>query len=215
MVQKADTQARRGRPRSFHHETALAQATTAFWRRGFAATSLDDVTAATGLNRPSIYGAFGGKRELYLAALDRYVAQSAAAMGALLDPALPLADGLARVYDRALALYFADAEAPLGCFLIGTAATEAATDADVRAKLGDGLRQLTAAFAARFRAAVAGGELPRDADPALLAELAGAVLHSIALRARAGDARAALRRFAHAAVGTLCGTATRRRRRRA
>src|SRR6204780_4587362 len=63
---------RRGRPRAFEPETALTQAMDVFWQGGFAATSLDDLSAATGLNRPSLYGAFGDKRAIYLQAYRQY-----------------------------------------------------------------------------------------------------------------------------------------------
>jgi AcrR family transcriptional regulator len=204
----------RGRPRAYDPDDALQRATQSFWRGGFAGTSLDDLTAATGMNRPSIYGAFGDKRDLYLASLDRYVAVSRAQMEAALSPEVPLAAGLQRVYDGALALYFANEKAPLGCFLIGTAATEAARDSRVRTKLGSGLRELTRTFESRFRAARASGEIGGAVAPELLAELAGAVLHSIALRARAGDSRASLREFSRAAVGFLCGAPSSRRKRK-
>jgi len=207
MVQKhaatASAKRPRGRPRAYDPEDALARATTTFWRGGFAGTSLDELSAATGMNRPSLYGAFGDKRALYLATLDRYLALSLAAMHDALDPDRPLAEGLLEVYDRSLALYFADSDAPLGCFLIGTAATEAARDDGVRDKLSDAFRALTGAFEARFRAARAGGELAKRADPSLLANLAAAVLYAIALRARGGDSRASLRRFARGAVSQL------------
>jgi AcrR family transcriptional regulator len=201
----------RGRPRAYDPDDALARATASFWRAGFSGTSLDDLSAATGMNRPSIYGAFGDKRDLYLAALDRYVEVSRAQMTAALSDA-PIALALRRVYDGALALYFAKPEAPLGCFLIGTAATEAGVDARVRAKLGSGLRELTRTFEARFRAAKKSGEIASPAAPALLAEMAGAVLHSLALRARAGDSRSSLHAFSRDAVKLLCGAAPARRR---
>jgi AcrR family transcriptional regulator len=187
----------RGRPRAYDPEVALGRATGAFWRHGFSGTSLDALTDAMDMNRPSLYGAFGDKRALYLAALDRYVALSRAQMDERLAADVPLAEALQSVYDGALALYFRDAKAPLGCFLIGTAATEAAGDAGVREKLGSGLRELTKAFERRFRAE------GRD-DAAFLADLAAAVLFSIALRARAGSSRASLRRFARDAVSFLC-----------
>ena len=213
MVQK-EPKRPRGRPRAYDPERALASATRSFWRAGFAATSLDDLSGATGMNRPSLYGAFGDKRELYLAALDRYVALSRAEMERALAPERPLAEGLQSVYDRALALYFAEPEAPLGCFLIGTAATEAARDAGVRTRLGSVLRELTRAFERRLRTARKRAEIGRGADPALLADLAGAVLHSLALRARAGDSREALRAFSRAAVRLVCGSAAPPRRAR-
>src|SRR5215471_3491523 len=67
MVQKEP--ARRGRPRAYDPDTALAQAMAVFWRAGYAGTSLDDITVGTGMNRPSLYGAFGDKHRLYLHAL--------------------------------------------------------------------------------------------------------------------------------------------------
>src|SRR5262245_66197867 len=73
MVQKQRSERRpRGRPRAYDPEIALQLATESFWRAGYAATSLDDLSAATGMNRPSLYSAFGDKRDLYLAALRRY-----------------------------------------------------------------------------------------------------------------------------------------------
>jgi AcrR family transcriptional regulator len=126
-------------------------------------------------------------------------------MIAALAPDQPLAEGLQRVYDGALALYFAGPKSPPGCSLIGTVATEAARDSRVRGKLGAGLRTLTETFEARFEAAKQSGELPADAYSALLADMAGAVLHSIALRARAGDSRSALANFSRAAVKLLSG----------
>src|SRR5919202_1981749 len=62
----------RGRPRGFDPDDALDRAMAAFWDAGFAGTSLDALGAATGLNRPSLYLAFGDKRALYRAAMRRY-----------------------------------------------------------------------------------------------------------------------------------------------
>jgi AcrR family transcriptional regulator len=189
----------RGRPRSFNTEATLAQATLTFWQRGYAATSLDDLSAATGLNRPSLYGAFGDKHTLYLQALKLYTEQSNAAIAQALA-GRSLRDGLLRVYELALQLYCpADATAR-GCLLIGTAATEAPRDETIRQMLGDSLRGFTAAFEARLRRAVDEGELPAGTDAAMRAQLASAVLHSMALRARAGDAREELETLAAAGV---------------
>jgi AcrR family transcriptional regulator len=204
MVQKKPKRPR-GRPRAYDPDEALLRAMNSFWHGGFAGTSLDDLSAATGMKRPSLYAAFGDKLDLYLAALDRYVDGARAAMAEALSEERPLASGLQEVYERALALYFADPEAPLGCFLVATAATESARDERVRARLGAGLRGFARAFQKRFRLARERGEIPPESDPALLGELAGAVLYSIALRARAGDTRASLREFARAAVKHLCG----------
>src|SRR5882672_6708599 len=71
---------RRGRPRAYQPEIALGKALDLFRRGGFAATSLDDLSAATGMNRPSLYGAFGDKRELYIKSYRRYREDARAAM---------------------------------------------------------------------------------------------------------------------------------------
>lgn len=196
----------RGRPRSFDTEATLAQATLAFWQRGYAATSMDDLSAATGLNRPSLYGAFGDKHELYLQALRLYTEQSNAAIAAAFE-GRSLRDGLLRVYALALQLYCPTDAAARGCLLIGTAATEAPRDAAIRAQLAESLRSFTAAFEARLRQAVADGELPAGTDTAMRAQLAAALLHSMALRARAGDAREELAALARAGVDLILNPA--------
>src|SRR4051812_33746707 len=162
----------RGRPRAYDPSDALARATAAFWRNGFSATSLDVLSDATGMNRPSLYGAFGDKRALYLAALERYAEAGRAAMHDALQPDRPLAEGLRRVYQAALKMYFPPDDTPRGCFLVGTAATEAVGDEAIRGVLQRALRSFDAAFEERFRAAVAAGELPRSADPPTLARIA-------------------------------------------
>lgn len=195
----------RGRPRAYDPEKALAEATKAFWQSGFSATSLDELSAATGMNRPSLYGAFGDKHALYLATMERYIADALALMNSVLESELSLAGSLQRIYDLALSLYFPKDEAVRGCFLIGTAVTEAVNDPEVRAKLGEGLNAFDRAFEARLQRAVEQGELPPDADPASLAKIASAILHTLAMRSRAGDAYEVLHATAKAGVRLVCG----------
>ena len=196
---------RRGRPRAYEPEAALRQAIGAFWKAGYSATSLDDLAAATGMNRPSLYAAFGDKRALYLTALDHYWQLSYAAMREALAYDRPLGEALMRVYLKALSFYFPAKGRPRGCFAIGTATTEAVEDAKIRAAFAAGLRRLDESFAARIRAAQESGELSGDADPTALAKLAAATLHTIALRARAGTPRAELEQLARQAIGVICG----------
>jgi AcrR family transcriptional regulator len=213
MVQKSIAKpAKRGRPRAYDPQAALEQATLTFWNAGFGATSLDDLATATAMNRPSLYAAFGDKQALYRTALDGYRADARAAMTAALDPALPLAEGLRRVYAGALAIYLPAGRPPRGCFMIGTAVTEAVRDAAVRDSLNEGLREIDRAFEARFRQARDRGELAADADPAALARLASGVLYFLAIRSRAGEPRAVLEATAEAGVAMLCGAAPARRR---
>ncbi len=206
MVQK--TQPRpRGRPRAYDPERALTQALETFWQGGFSATSLDDLSAATGMNRPSLYAAFGDKQQLYLQLLDRYTAASERAIAAEFERDQPLAKALTRFYQFAVTTYLPENGEPRGCFLIGTALTESVSDPEVRARLAASLGGFTRALERRLKRARDEGELPRDADPAALAEVGGAVLHSLAVRARAGDSRTALNALVKSAVKLICGGA--------
>ena len=207
MVQKEPK--RRGRPRSYDPETALARVTASFWKAGYSGTSLDDLSAATGMNRPSLYGAFGDKRDLYLKALARYWDLSRVAMKEALAHDQPLRDALQRVYDKALSIYFSGKDGPRGCFAIGTATTEAVQDAEIRAALAEGFRAIDEAFETRIRFAKDLGELPRNADPAALAMLASATLHTLAIRSRAGTSHAALQSIVDATLDVICATASR------
>ncbi|WP_321929541.1 TetR/AcrR family transcriptional regulator [Paraburkholderia guartelaensis] len=197
----------RGRPRAYDPHEALARARDTFWRNGYAGTSLDDLSEATGMNRPSLYGAFGDKHALYLQTMERYVEAGRVAMESALDSAVPLREALMRVFDGALGWYLPAHDAARGCLLIGTAAVEAVNDDEVRERLAAGLRTFDKAFERRLRAALAQGELPPDASVPMLARLASALLHSMALRARAGDSRSSLRAMAVAGVALICGEA--------
>jgi AcrR family transcriptional regulator len=197
--------ARRGRPRAYDADTALKRATDTFWRTGYSGTSLDSIAAATGMNPPSLYAAFGNKRALYLEALTHYWELSLAATREALAQDRPLAESLMAAYEAALSIYFSGRGPARGCFVIGTAVTETVDDPDIRKSVAAGLRLIDADFEARFSAARDKGELKDDADPAALAILASATMHSIAVRVRAGTPRAELREMARKAVSVICG----------
>ena len=194
----------RGRPRAYEPAVALQQATDAFWKTGYAGTSLDDIAAATGMNRPSLRAAFGDKRAIYLKALNAYWELKLAAMRHALEGDQPLDQALMRVYDAALSIYFSGRGRARGCFVVGTAVTEAVHDAETRKVVSDGFRKLDADFATRLRLAQETGELKRSTDPEALAMLATATMQTIAIRARSGSSREDLRQFAEKAVAVIC-----------
>src|SRR6516164_10718768 len=101
---------RRGRPRAYQPEVALGKALDLFRKGGFAATSLDDLSAATGMNRPSLYGAFGDKRELYIKSYQRYRDDARAATVEIFRQEMPIRKRLERIYGVALDIYFAGME---------------------------------------------------------------------------------------------------------
>jgi TetR/AcrR family transcriptional regulator, copper-responsive repressor len=185
----------------------LAGARDAFWRHGYSGTSLEVLSDATDMNRPSMYAAFGDKRSLYLQTLDRYTDDANASIERAMG-GRSLAEGLQRYYEYALTIYFGGGEAPRGCYLIGTAGTESAADAEVATKLLAALRGFERAVEQRLREARAAGELEASADPTALAMIASSVLHSIAIRSRAGESRATLKAMADTTIQLICGQRT-------
>src|SRR5438445_12025868 len=106
---------RRGRPRAYQPDVALGKALDLFRKGGFAATSLDDLSAATGMNRPSLYGAFGDKRELFIKSYRRYRDDARAAMGGIFRDELPIRQRLGRLSAVALDTYSSGETGPRGC----------------------------------------------------------------------------------------------------
>ena len=195
---------RRGRPRAYQPEIALGKALDLFRKDGFAATSLDDLSAATGMNRPSLYGAFGDKRELYIKSYARYRADARAVMAEIFREQQPIRTRLQRIYAVALGIYLGG-ESPRGCFTVMTAASEAVADPEIRAMVLEGFSELDKAFARCFRLAREKGELPATADAAALALLASATMHTMAIRARARVPRKELEAVVKGAIDLLCG----------
>jgi AcrR family transcriptional regulator len=196
---------RRGRPRAYQPEIALGKALDLFRRDGFAATSLDDLSAATGMNRPSLYGAFGDKRELYIKSYERYRADARDAMIEIFRDEMPIRKRLQRIYAVALDIYLSGEAGPRGCFTVMTAASEAVADSEIRAMVLEGFFELDKAFAACFRLAKEKGELPPRADPVVLGRLASATIHTIAIRARARVPRKELEAIVNGAIEVMCG----------
>jgi AcrR family transcriptional regulator len=196
---------RRGRPRAYEPEIALGKALDLFRRQGFAATSLDDLSEATGMNRPSLYGAFGDKRELYIKSYQRYREEARASMLTIFREEMPLRQRLERIFASALNIYLSGETGPRGCFTVVTAASEAVSDPEIRAMVLDGLSELDKAFANCFRKAKEKSELPEGADPAVLAQLASATVHSIAIRSRARVSRKDLEAIVKGAIDVMVG----------
>lgn len=205
MVQKerGETRRPRGRPRSFDPDAVLDKARAVFWNLGYAATSLDDLAAATGLNRPSLYAAFGDKRALYLAALKRSAEEGVGALTAALQTQAPLKAVLGLIFDRTVEIYRRGDIGQRGCFLIGTAVTQAVDDPEARALLGGYVADTDALFAARFERDRA--QLAAGVTPAAAAAMASATFHTLAVRARTGAGEAELKAVGRAAADLICG----------
>ncbi|MFE3635902.1 TetR/AcrR family transcriptional regulator [Streptomyces cellostaticus] len=187
----------RGRPRSFDRATALEKALAAFWRHGYEATSVSDLTRIMGIGAPSLYAAFGDKRTLF----EEVVRVYTGGHGAFADRALAEEPSARAAVERTLreaAVRYTDPEHPQGC-LIAHAATNC-TSPEVERLLRERRDASLAALDARIRADVAAGLLPAGTDAAALARHATAVLHGMSQQARDGAARADLEALAEIAM---------------
>jgi AcrR family transcriptional regulator len=174
-----------------------------FWRAGYAATSVDDIGAATGLGKGSLYGAFGDKHQLYLRVFEEYCARVVRIARRALEG--PDAGAFARL--RAYIVNVVDASAGdtarRGCLLANGAAELAGTDPDVADWARQTLEQLESLMATCLAAAQREGHLDAHADPRQLAALLLAVLRGVEALGKAGRDPASLRSIADTALATL------------
>jgi AcrR family transcriptional regulator len=176
----------RGRPRAFDADKALDQAMRVFWKHGYEGASLPQLTKAMGINRPSLYAAFGNKEALFRKAVDRYVEKT----GCLMRDAL--AQPTARAVAEQLLKGVIGHPAPgkiRGCLLVqgalacGDSADPIRKELTLRRGAGEvALRQ-------RFERAVAEGDLPRKSDPAALAKYVATLQHGLAVQMAGGADR--------------------------
>jgi AcrR family transcriptional regulator len=189
-----------GRPREFDTDKALEQALHVFWRQGYEGTSINDLTQAIGITKPSLYAAFGNKEELFRKALDRYIdgpagyVQTAMAKPTVREVVEDLLHGAADAVTNP--------ENPPGCLAVqaalccGDAAESIKQELMSRRATGeDDLRK-------RFERAVAEGDLPADTDAGDLARYISAILQGMAVQAAGGANRDELQKVARMALKT-------------
>jgi AcrR family transcriptional regulator len=183
----------RGRPRGFDREAALETATRLFWRKGYAATSVADLTEAMGIGSPSLYAAFGSKAGLYAEALRHYGERYEALVWGNFRAASTAREAVAALLmDSAVTLTGSCGQNdPLGCMV-----TLSAVGSEGHAELGERVRVARALAVTRVEErlglGVAAGELSADSDIPGLARLVMAVQNGMSILARDGASRAEL-----------------------
>jgi AcrR family transcriptional regulator len=191
-----------GRPRKFVEADVIRAAREQFRATGYAGTSVEELTEATGLGKSSLYGAFGGKHELYLRALDSYRSDSVLGFARQLDGPAPALDRIrALLLDTAHAIA-SDTELQ-GCLLAKSVAECAGQDPAVAAGARRTFAELAGLLASALRQAQIEGDLDRAADPDQLADLLLTVLRGLDALGAAGISGQTLRRAAEAAVSLL------------
>ena len=139
------------RPRSFNPDEALDLARDVFWRKGFQGTSLDDITAATGLAKPSLYAAFGDKNALFLKVLDRYHERIIANAEPVLYDGPSARDAIER-WLTGFVPFCSGVRGSRGCLSINTAADGASEQKEIRKKVERFNRKLEELLRNRLRA---------------------------------------------------------------
>ncbi|MFG2005011.1 TetR/AcrR family transcriptional regulator [Spirillospora sp. NPDC048911] len=187
----------------FDPERVLDQVVELFWQRGAAATGIGEVVAVTGLSRSSLYATFGGKQELYLAALRRYVDErSRPVLDALAgdDQGLP---SIAGFFDRLIQARCEGPHARWGC-MVSNAHAGTGADADVRQVLDAHHERLRAAMRAALETARSYGRLRPGLDAASTADVLALLAYGVNLRSRAGASATDLKATVTAALESLC-----------
>jgi AcrR family transcriptional regulator len=197
-LNKEKSAERRGRPRAFNVEEALERALRVFWQKGYEGASLDELTEAMGINRPSLYAAFGDKAGLFKKALDQYETGPSSFVREALD------EPTARTVVERL-LYGAvkmqtDPNTPPGCLMVhGALACGEGTDS-VRQELNSRRAAVEDDLRRRLVRAKAEGDLSPDANPADLARYVVTIIRGMAVQAAGGASRHELRRVVQIAL---------------
>ncbi len=188
-----------GRPRAFDSEKALHRAMQVFWRKGYLGTSLSDLTEAMGINRPSLYAAFGNKKSLFRKALAHYAKGPSSYLSAALQEAT--ARAVIERLLRGVVDLLTDPRTPPTCLWVHGALS--CGDDSMREEFAAQRAAGLAALRSRFKRAVAEGDLPPDSDADALAHYVQTVNFGLTVQASTGATRKELLRIVEIALQSL------------
>jgi AcrR family transcriptional regulator len=197
-----------GRPREFDTDAALEKAMRLFWAKSYEGTSVADLTETLGISRPSLYAAFGDKRSLFRAALERYAGGPAGYVAAALGK--PTAREVAEQLLRGAADLQASSRNPGGCLTVSGAIACGDEAEPVRQTLNAHRAAGVAFLRRRLEQAKLEHDLPNDSDPAALARFLAAVVYGMAVLASGGASRKELEQVIRTAMKAWPTTATAR-----
>jgi AcrR family transcriptional regulator len=181
-----------GRPRSFDVDKAIGAAMQVFWQKGYEGASLTDLTEAMGINRPSLYAAFGDKEALFRKALDRYVKEREAYVESALKE--PSAREVVETLLMGAAELMGDPRHPSGCLMVQSALVCDDNSDCIRQELVSRRLATESAVRKRFDRARADGDLRKETVPADLARYVMTILQGMAVQAARGANRKELKR---------------------
>ena len=173
-----------GRPRAFCPDAALAAALGVFWRKGYEGASLSELTGAMGINRPSLYAAFGNKEALFRKALDLYEREKLSFFNAALDA--PTARGVAHCILTGMLEVHTSQDEPRGCLYVIHSVACGADAEPAKAEVLSRRATVEAALLGRFEKAKADGDLDEGVEPAGLARYLMTIVQGMAVQAGSG-----------------------------
>ncbi|SEM25379.1 DNA-binding transcriptional regulator, AcrR family [Bosea lupini] len=195
--------AERGRPRAFDRAEALQKAMLLFWEKGFQGTAMSELTAAMGINAPSLYACFGSKEGLYREAMALYESGDGAELAAAIAAAPTVRDAI-EIYLMRSAALFSRPGKPAGCMIVLSVVHAAGTSEEAGRALRDARTEMQGVLEERLRGALASGELSAG-DPAAIAAFFCTVQQGMSIRARDGASRAELKAVAQGAMAAWDG----------
>ena len=181
-----------------------------FWEKGYASTSIQDLEAAMGLNRTSIYNAFGNKRRLFERVLECYQESVMAALVAAMDSAPDIREGIRRLLNAALDTHF-DTNYPGGCLIALSLLESEQHDESSRASMAQSMHDLRRMLQTRLARAKQAGELPGDLDTGSTANTIATTMAGMMVMGKANFTKAALKKTVSQIVGLLDRQAVARR----
>lgn len=174
----------RGRPLAFDQDSALDAAMHVFWAHGYEGTTMAELTDALGINKPSIYAAFGNKEELFRKALAHYVAGPVAFLATVKNA--PTAYQVVENFLKQSVDFFCDQATPNGCLIVQAALTCGAGSSAIQQELIAYRKHFEASFAARFELAKTQGDLAQQADASALAKYVATIHQGLSVQATSG-----------------------------
>jgi AcrR family transcriptional regulator len=191
----------RGRPTNFNHDEALEKALHLFWAHGYEGTSMAELTEALGINKPSIYAAFGNKEELFRKALVRYATGPAAFVGeSMREPTtrLVVEKFLTKAVD-----FFSDKSTPNGCMIVQGALTCGQGSSNIQQELVAYRSSIETTLTKRFELAKTQGDLPPDTNVKQLAKYIATIHQGMSVQATSGATKEELLAIVEIALKNL------------
>jgi AcrR family transcriptional regulator len=176
----------------------LDRALEVFWARGYEGATLPELTKVMGINRPSLYAAFGNKEQLFRKALDRYQTGPQSFLSEALKK--PTARAVAEAIFSGFIEMQRDRKKARGCLIVGGALTSGEEGETIRRELAALRQSAVAIFRKRFERAVKDGDLPKNTDCKVLARYVATVLNGLAVQAASGTTEKELRHVAAMAM---------------